>query len=199
MIAALVLFVVYFCYAIQSPLSQEVIIIDQKGCGTPECCVYGKHPCSNFSTALNLVMANTEIRVMSDISFHLYINRSFENITITGYNNPIVKCDRLGGIYSYHFIDVTIQNITWDRCRGFGFCFANVDINGCTFQLFEDYVIQIVIEDSTCDYISSNLATKPVININKSLFYNNSGGICIASFSIDYIIIVNDSECCLHR
>ena len=41
---------------------------------------------------------NTEIRIMSDISFHQYINRNFENITITGYNSPVVMCDHQGGV-----------------------------------------------------------------------------------------------------
>ena len=201
MIIALVLCIAFFQYTTQTSLSQEyegVIIIDQKGCDTSECCVYGQHPCSNLSAALNLVNANTEIRIMSDISFHLYINSSFENITITGYNNPIVKCDHLGGIYSYHFINVTIQNITWDKCKAFGFCFANVNFNNCTFQLFKEYyVIQIWIFDSTCGYYFTDdhhYPAKPEININSSLFYSNPSTISIQSFSIGYHVTVNNSQ-----
>ncbi|XP_065900907.1 uncharacterized protein [Dysidea avara] len=198
MIVVLIWCITLFQYTIQSPLSQEyerVIIVDKEGCDTPECCAYGQHSCSSLSNALALVIPNTEIRIMSNITFLLYIRRNFENIAITGYNNPIVKCDHLGGIFSYNSVGVTIQNITWDKCRGFGFCFANVNINNCTFRLFKESVIRIVIFDSTCGYYDDRYPKKPEINITRSLFYYNTDSISIQSFSIGYHITLNNSQC----
>ena len=82
-----------------------------------ECCVHGNCPCS-LAVALDNARNNTEFRIMSDISSHkIAVSKNVSNITITDQNNPTIRCDHQGGLVGNYFDDVTLQSITWDKCK----------------------------------------------------------------------------------
>ena len=143
----------------------NVITIDQNGSDTPQCCVGGKCPCSNLSQALTQIQDNTEIIITSDISLHDAVEfGNVSSIMITGHNNPTIMCDHQGGIVGKDIKQITIQNITWDKCNGIIMCgFTDTYITNCTFQHSNNFAL-------TLDGFGS-------IHINGTSFSYNKGGV----------------------
>ena len=144
---------------------KNVITIDQSGSDTLECCVDGKCPCSSLSLAFIHIEDNTEISVTSDISLHHDVEfGNISSIIIIGYNNPAIMCDHQGGLVGNYIKQITIQNITWDKCNGIiMYGFTDAYITDCTFQYSTNFAL-------TLKGIGS-------IHINGNSFFHNNGGV----------------------
>ena len=144
---------------------ENVIIIDESGSDTLECCVDGKSPCSNLSLAFTHIEDNIEIRITSDIPLHhdvKFVNVS--SIIITGYNNPTIMCDHQGGLVGNYIKQITIQNIIWDKCNGNIIDgFTDIYITDCSFQYSVNFALTLKGFGS--------------IHINGTSFSHNSGGV----------------------
>ncbi|XP_065901388.1 uncharacterized protein [Dysidea avara] len=152
--------------------TENVITIDQSGSDTLECCLNGTCPCSNLSLALNHIEDNTEIRITSNIPLHHDVEfGNVSSIIITGYNNPTIMCDHQGGLEGNYIKQITIQNITWDKCNGIiMYGFTDVYITDCGFQYSTNFAL-------TLNGFGS-------IHINGTSFSHSNGGVYALATSV---------------
>ena len=81
------------------------------------CCIYGNCPCPSLHSALVHLTSNVLINVTTDVELSSIISLvNLANITITGHNNPTVKCNNSGGLHFMSCYDCTVEGITWERC-----------------------------------------------------------------------------------
>jgi len=181
---------VFFLLSTQEALNQEnkiVIIIDQNGSNTLRCCAssQGCH-CSNLSLALENIKNDTEIKLMSDISLEYVIKfGNISNVTITGQDHT-VQCNHQGGLVGENIIDIVIQGVTWDKCRGINFF-------DCTNASLMDCIFQNSMISSSSPHGGVICLINSTINVPQGLikFYNNiadmGGAIFVDSSSIIYV------------
>ena len=152
--------------------TENVITIDQSGSNILECCVDGNCSCSNLSLALTHIQDNTEIRITSDIPLHHDVEfGNVSSIIITGYNNPTIMCDHQGGLVGNYIKQITIQNITWDKCNGIIiYGFTDAYITDCGFQYSTNFAL-------TLNGFGS-------IHINGTSFSHNNGGVYALATSV---------------
>ena len=137
---------------------QRVLIVNNIGISSVQCCAYGKCYCSNLSLALEHIQSNTEIRIMSDISLHGVPQFECTNdakVTIIGYNNPVVKCSHQGGLVGRNFGHIVIHAVTWDGCD------QGIEIDG----FVNVHIIQ-------CDFLH-------ILSPNSALTLRGHGSVCI--------------------
>ena len=96
-----------------------VIIVNNNGDNSTNCCVIGTCPCSSLSSALHDVSDNTVINITSEsVTLHDIVGMgtgNLNNITITG-NGATIMCNNTGGVYCESCSDITIFEITWYQC-----------------------------------------------------------------------------------
>jgi len=164
----------------------KVIIIDENGSDTLKCCASAQNcPCSNLSLALENIQSDTDIKLISDISLE-YVTRfeDISNVTITGQDHT-VQCNHQGGLVGEGIINIIIQGVIWDKCKGIKILnFTNVNVIDCTFQYSVVSPVlnlnghgKIVI--SNCNFSYNNgavYATAQCIHVHNSSFHNNGLG-----------------------
>jgi len=151
---------------------KNMITIDQSGSDTLECCVDGKCPCSNLSLVFTHIQDNTEIKLISDIALcHKVKFGNVSSIIITGHNNPTIMCNHQGGLVGNYINQITIENITWDKCNGIIMNgFTDAYTTGCIFQYSTNFAL-------TLNGFGS-------IHINGTSFSHNNGGIVALAPSV---------------
>ncbi|XP_065901387.1 uncharacterized protein [Dysidea avara] len=162
--------------------TENVITIDQSGSNILECCVDGNCSCSNLSLALTHIQDNTEIRITSDIPLHHDVEfGNISSVIIIGYNNPTIMCDHQVGLVGNYIKQITIQNITWDKCNGIiMYGFTDTYITDCGFQCSTNFAL-------TLNGFGS-------IHINGTSFSHNNGGVdALAPSIIVYNSNFNDT------
>ena len=108
------------------------------------CCVYGNCSCNSLDQALANLTSNVLINITSDVMLSSLVSY-LQNGSITGHNNPTVKCKNVGGIHFTFCHNCIIQGITWDGCGtenidyhgepGLKLSYSsNVTIKNCSFQ-----------------------------------------------------------------
>ena len=175
---------------------EAIITVDHLGFDTLECCAYGRCSCSSLALALERAVNNTEIRMMSSISLHHdveFVNVS--SIIITGYNNPTIMCDHQGGLVGNYIKQITIQNITWDKCNGIVISnFKHTNIFNCIFQYCTNVTLtsqlgSLNIYTNTFSHNSGSVYVEAVsINIANSYFYDNKANALIILGKPDQLI-----------
>ena len=147
--------------------NKMVTTIDETGNSTLQCCAYGKCYCSNLSLALEHIQSNTEIRITSDILLHGVPQFECTNdadVTIIGYNNPVVKCNHQGGLVGRnvgHNI-IVIRGVMWDGCD------QGIEIDG----FVSVHIIQCDFRNIVPTNSALTLRGHGLVYINSSMFYN---------------------------
>ena len=81
------------------------------------CCIYGNCSCPSLYTALANLSNNVVINITADVTlFSIIPLVALANITITGHNNPTVKCNNSGGLHFMSCHNCVIEGISWDKC-----------------------------------------------------------------------------------
>ena len=143
--------------------NKMVTTIDEIGNNTLQCCAYGKCYCSNLSLALEHIQSNTEIRITSDISLHGVPEFTNDvDITITGYNNPVVKCNHQGGLVGRNVGHIVIHGFMWDGCD------QGIEIDG----FVSVHIIQCDFRNIVPTNFALTLRGHGLVYINSSMFYN---------------------------
>ena len=178
-------------------INETVITVSRIGLDTMKCCAKGKCPCSDFALALEQACNNTEIKIASSIDLlHNVQFGSVSNITITGYNNPTVKCDNKGGLVGNYFGSIKIQNVTLDRCNEILIGnFTHVYMINCHFQNFNsinltsDSSSSVCIHRATFTYGSVHIEAASVEIDNSNFHGSTSDGLVVFGNSHRYLII----------
>ena len=133
--------------ASQHVQSSKVIIVNNNGSNSTECCINGSKicACNSLSTALQYLEDNTIVNITSksvrlDNATVIGSGKVVTSITIIG-NKTTVKCNNTGSVSCTNCVDFVIEGITWDQCgrpnaKG-GIYFknsSNINIDNCTFQ-----------------------------------------------------------------
>ena len=141
LIVTVCIILVTSCHQVES----KVIIVDNNGQNTTDCCVDGKCPCSSLFSSLQHITDSTIVNITSEsVELHSITTlHSTSDITITS-NKTIVKCNNTGSASFINTTNVTIHGITWDQCGNpndphidGGISFATITtltIDNCTFQ-----------------------------------------------------------------
>ena len=110
------------------------------------CCVYGSCTCNSLDHALANLTNNVLINITTDMTlFSLIKVSNLENVSIIGYNDPVVNCKSAGGILFTFCCNCIIQGITWNECGtedvnnniepGLALRYStNITIRNCFFQ-----------------------------------------------------------------
>ena len=137
------------------------------------CCVYGNCTCNSLDRALANLTNNVLINITTDITLFSLIKLSdLENVSITGYNDPVVNCKSAGGILFTFCCNCIIQGITWNECGtedvnnniepGLALSYStNVIIKNCFFQYSKGQAVLL-------SAVSGN------VNISNCSFTHNS-------------------------
>ena len=126
----------------QPPQDNNIIIIDQEGSATLDCCTtVGSNicNCSDLSLALKNMEDNTVIQINSNISLLTVVQFDkaiISNVSITGSDhvNPIIECNNTGGFHGENGNNIIIKDIIWDKCELKVKEFTNAKIINCQFQ-----------------------------------------------------------------
>ena len=130
-----------------------IIVNNNGGYNSIDCCRYGLCPCSNFSDVLEHLENNTIVNITSQLialEYHVELGSKtlnnvlgaakLDNIIILG-NDSIVMCNYKGSIACFSCSNILFEGIIWDRCayskftHGIAFVNAtNVTLSMCTFQ-----------------------------------------------------------------
>ena len=118
----------------------KVIIINNEGSTSNNCCQFGGCPCSSFFDALTFAENNTFINIASQM---IVLNesvpmRNVNNITFLG-NNTVVDCKARANVTCAFCNSVVMEGITWHQCgflsAGVGFYNAtDISLINCKFQ-----------------------------------------------------------------
>ena len=189
---------------------QRVLIVNNIGISSVQCCAYGKCYCSNLSLALEHIQSNTEIRITSSISLHGVPQFKCTNdakVTIIGYNNPVVKCDHQGGLVGRNVGYIVIHGVTWGCCdHGIEIdSFVNVHVIECNFQhiLSLNSAITLKGHGSVCinNSVFNNIANRGVyLNVDSDdISAVPSITVCNSTFNnATLVIIINDDNKKIH-
>ena len=137
------------------------------------CCVYGNCTCNSLDHALANLTSNVLINITTDMTLFSLIKLSnLENVSIIGYNDPVVNCKSAGGILFTYCCNCVIQGITWNECGiedvnnniepGLALRYStNVTIKNCFFQYSKGQAVLL-------SAVSGN------VNISNCSFTHNS-------------------------
>ena len=137
------------------------------------CCVYGNCTCNSLDHALANLTNNVLINITTDMTLFSLIKLSnLENVSIIGYNNPVVNCKTVGGVHFTFCHNCIIQGITWNECGtedvnnytepGLALSYStNIIINNCLFQYSKGQAVLL-------SAVSGN------VNISNCSFTHNS-------------------------
>ena len=97
------------------------------------------------------------------------------SIIITGHNSPTVMCNHQGGLVGNYINQITIEDITWDKCNGIAIKnFKYTNMTNCTFQY--------------CTNVTLMSQQTGSLNIYNNTFSHNSGSVYVKATSI---VIIN--------
>ena len=118
----------------------KVIIINNEGSTSNNCCQFGECPCSSFFDALTFTENKTFINITSQM---IVLNesvpmRNLNNIALLG-NNTVVDCNTRANVTCAFCNNVIMEGITWHQCgfpnAGVGFYNAtDISLINCKFQ-----------------------------------------------------------------
>ena len=184
------------------PTYSKVIIINNDGTNTTECCVNGTCPCNSLHLALQNLTSNAIINITSEsVTLHTTTpigSGNLHNITITG-NGATIMCNNSGGVYCESCSDVIIKGITWDQCgdpnkdnvvAGINFTDVhNFKIENCYLQGFK--ICPISLNPGSSDIVVKNTTFQ--FNVMKKLSNDFDGsGLKIIPTS-NTSIVISDS------
>ena len=76
-------------------------------------CLYGNCSCSSFYNALTNLTSNVLINITTDVTLSSIVSLvGLANITLTGHNNPTVRCNNSGGLHFISCYNCTIEGIS---------------------------------------------------------------------------------------
>ena len=153
------------------------------------------------------VLLDVLINITADMTLSSFINISdLENISLVGYNNPIVKCRNIVAIHFTNCHDCIFNGITWDGCgrdyknHGLKLSYSsNILIQICLFQHSIGQVVVLLksqnVTISNCMFLSNKDVCVHVINQNlyfngNILFKNNTAKYGSGIYIIDHSTIV---------
>ena len=168
------------------------------------CCVYGICSCDSLDIALASLTSNVLINITTDMTLSSLINISdLENVSLVGYNNPIVKCRNIVAIHFTNCHYCIFKGITWDGCgRDYGLKLSyssNILIQNCLFQHSIGQVVVLLksqnVTISNCMFLSNKDVCVHVINQNlyfngNILFKNNTAKNGSGIYIIDHSTIL---------
>ena len=184
------------------------------GEGDNTCCVYGNCSCNSLDIALASLTSNVLINITTDVMLSSLIKVSdLENVSIIGYNNPIVNCRNNGRMHFTFFHDFTFKGITLSGCGSrlnyvhytkplyLSYSY-NIMIQNCLFQHLMGPVVVLLSKNvtiSSCRFSNNKDVCLHVMNqniyfIGKILFANNT-----AEYDIGIIYISNHSTVILKK
>ena len=170
MVFVIMWMLVFTCYPTRVLTTQEnerIIIIDQEGSSSLECCTgYQGCYCSNLSLALENIKNDTEIKLMSDISLE-YVTQfgDISNVTITGQDHT-VQCNHQGGLVGKDIINIVMQGVIWDKCDGL-----------TLYNFSSAYIINSLFQHSSKEK-DTVLLGRDLIAISNSTFLHNDMSVC---------------------
>ena len=164
------------------------------------CCMHGKCSCSDFINALVSLTSNTVINITADVTLSSVIPIvGVANITITGYNNPTIRCYYSGGLHFISCNNLAIEGITWEGCGDKSisdngnvhpvlhlYNSSNITIKNCTFQhsIGQAMVLSGVsgyVNINQCNFISNKFEGH-----GTAIYY--SSNMSLSSFQLSFLI-----------
>jgi len=98
--------------------SSRIIIVNNDGVDSAECCGNGTCPCSSLFNALQNLANNTVVIISDSVPLEKLApmgQGELHNITITG-NDVTIECNDEAAIYCASCNDITIGGITFNQC-----------------------------------------------------------------------------------
>ena len=149
--------------------------------------------CHSFHCALQKVnlSSNIMINITNDVELSSVEQlMDFNNISIVGLNNPVVKCSNTGALHVTSCYSITVEGIIWEKC-GSNNTYA-LDIQNCSV---------VTIKNSSFRYSTGpSLALKNNSTIDNCTFLGNSfdgHGVAIyydSSVDEDNTLVVSNCE-----
>ena len=164
------------------------------------CCVHGKCSCSSLYNALINLTSNVLINITTDVSLSSVISIvGVANITITGHNNPTIRCNYSGELHFISCNNLVVEGITWEGCGGKSisdngnvhpvlhlYNSSNITIENCTFQhsIGQAMVLSAVsgyVNINHCNFISNKFEGH-----GTAIYY--SSNMSLSSFQLTFLI-----------
>ena len=164
------------------------------------CCVYGKCSCPSLYDALINLTSNTVINITTDVTLSSVIPIvGLANITITGHNNPTIRCNNSGGLHFISCNNLAIEGITWEGCGDKSisdngnvhpvlhlYNSSNITIENCTFQ---HSIGQAMVLSGVSGYVNinhCNFISNKFEGHGTAIYY--SSNMSLSSFHLAFLI-----------
>ena len=171
------------------------------------CCMYGKCSCSDFTNAMVSLTSNTLINITTDVTLSSVIPIvDVANITITGHNNPTIRCNNSGGLHFISCNNLAIEGITWEGCGDKSisddgnvhpvlhlYSSSNITIENCTFQHSIGQAMGLsgvsgYVNINQCNFISNRFEGH-----GTAIYY--SSNMSLSSFQLTFLIASCNFSC----